>query len=169
MRNWYIKVENEIPNCHCNYCRWPLHYITLPCSDTELSFGLEVLISHSPTSAYQEFDIGWSCFFTFLFGVSKNIRHKFLEQNHSYEQTLCFSSWSLVHSSTTAQHCAPAILMEMIKQGSLWKQYWIKYTRHINRYKLRHTSTFLQNTSENSTLWNSVPSKDSWITLEGKR
>lgn len=49
----------------------PALAIILPCSDTELSFVLDVLISHSPTSAYHEFDMGWSCFFTFLFGVSK--------------------------------------------------------------------------------------------------
>jgi hypothetical protein len=83
----------------------PALTITLPCSDTELSFGLEVLISHSPTSAYHEFDMGWSCFFTFLFGVSKNTRHKSSEQYHLYERTWCFCYWSLEHSTLTAQEC----------------------------------------------------------------
>ena len=149
----------------------PALAITLPCSDTELSFGLEVLISHSPTSAYHEFDMGCSCFFTFLFGVSKNIQHKSSEQHRSYERTWCFSYWSLQHNSLTAQDCMPAMLREMITKYSLLKWYQIKYTYHINRDKLRHKSTFLQNTSGNSTLrncvWKWVLSNDYWHSVSG--
>ena len=130
----------------------PALAFTLPCSDTELSFGLEVLISHSPTSAYHEFDMGWSCFFTFLFVVSKNKWHKASEQYHSHQRTRCFSYWSLEHNSLTAQDCMPAMLREMITKYSPWKWYQIKYTYHINRDKLRHKSTLLQNTSGNATL-----------------
>jgi len=130
----------------------PALAIILPCSDTELSFGLDVLISHSPTSAYHEFDMGCSCFFTFLFGVSRNIKHKSSEQYHSYESTRCFSYWSLEHSSLTVKDCMPAMLREMITKYSLWNWYQIKYTYHINRDKLRHKSTFLQDTSGNSIL-----------------